>query len=94
MPLLTMIAAANFARTMAKRLVGNVDGLTIDEIELDAASDEWVVAVSFWLPAPAPKRGAAIISPTPIRREGRLLRIGTRTPTRLISMKVRPQLDS
>jgi len=91
---LTMIAAANFAKTMAKRLIGDVQGLTVDEIELDESSDEWVVAVSFWLPTPAPKRGVAVISPTPLRREARVLRIGAQTPPRLISMKVRPLVGS
>lgn len=85
-----MITTANFAKSIAKRLIGPVDGLTVDEIELDDHSNEWVVAVSFWLPAPGPKKGMAVISPTPIRREGRVLRIGAKAPPRLISMKVKP----
>jgi hypothetical protein len=85
----TMIEAANFAKTIARRLIGEIHGLTVDEIELDENSHEWVVAVSFWLPTPAPKRGLAIISPTPIRREARVLRIGTQKPPRLISMKAK-----
>ena len=89
-----MIAAANFAKTMARRLVGNVQGLTVDEIELDEQSNEWVVAVSFWLPAPASKRGMAVISPTPIHRETRVLRIGASTPRQLISMKARSVASS
>jgi hypothetical protein len=82
-----MIAVANFARTMARRIVGDVQGLTIDEIELDESSDERVVAVSFWLPPPTPKGGVAVISPAPLRREARILRIGGQTPARLFSMK-------
>jgi hypothetical protein len=86
---LTMIEAANFAKTMAKRLIGDVQGLIVDEIELDASSHEWVVSLSFWLPPPAPKRGVAVISPVPLRRETRLLRIGMQKPARLISMKAK-----
>jgi hypothetical protein len=89
-----MISAANFAKTTAKRLIGSVEGLTVDEIELDEASREWVIAVSFWLPPPGPKKGMAVISPTPLRREIRVLRISAQTPARLISMKVKTPTDS
>ena len=84
---LTMLAAS-FAKTIARRLAGNVQGLAVDEIELDGRSNEWIVVVSFWLPTPAPSRGAAVISPTPLHRERRVLRIDAAgRARRLISMK-------
>lgn len=91
---LTMIEAANFAKTMARRLIGDVQGLTVDEIELDDSSHEWVVSLSFWLPPPAPKRGVAVISPVPLRRETRVLRIATQKPARLISMKAKSPIGA
>ena len=84
-----MITVANFAKRIAKRIAGDVQGITVDEIELDESSSEWVVSVSFWLPAPIPRRGAAIIGPMPVCRETRVLRIGSKLPARLLSMKVK-----
>ncbi len=86
---LTMIAVANFAKRIAKRIAGDIQGITVDEIELDESLKQWIVTVGFWLPAPVPKRGAAIIGPTPICRESRVLRIGSKSPARLVSMKVK-----
>jgi hypothetical protein len=84
-----MIAVANFAKRIAKRIAGDIQGITVDEIELDDNSNEWVVTVSFWLPTPIPRRGAAIIGPTPVCRETRVLRIGSKSPARLLSMRVK-----
>jgi hypothetical protein len=84
-----MVTVANFAKRMAKRIAGDVHGVTVDEIEFDKRSNEWVVTVGFWLPTPVPKRGAAIIGPTAVFREARILRIGSKSPARLVSMKVK-----
>ena len=84
-----MITVANFAKRMAKRIAGDVQGITVDEIEFDKSSNEWLVTVGFWLPPPVARRGAAIIGPTPICRETRVMRIGSKSPARLVSMKVR-----
>jgi hypothetical protein len=85
-----MIAVANFAKRIAKRISGDIQGITVDEIEFDESSNEWTVTVGFWLPAPVPKRGAAIVGPTPVCRESRVLRICSKSPARLVSMKVKP----
>ncbi len=89
-----MIAAVKFARAMAKQLVGDVQGLTVDEIDLDDSAQAWVIALSFWLPSPFHKSGVAIISPAPLHREVRTLRIGAQSPARLLSMKARPLIGS
>lgn len=85
-----MIAVADFAKRIAKRISGDIQGITVDEIELDERSNEWIVTVGFWLPTPSPRRGSAIIGSAPICREARVLRIGTGSPARLVSMKVKP----
>jgi len=84
-----MIAVATFAKRIAKRIAGDIQGITVDEIEFDERAKEWVVTIGFWLPTPVAKRGAAIIGPTPICRESRVLRIGSKSPGRLVSMKVK-----
>ena len=87
---LTMIAVADFAKRIAKRISGDIQGITIDEIELDERSNEWIVTIGFWLPSPLPRRGSAIVAPMPICREARVLRIGAKSPARLVAMKVKP----
>jgi hypothetical protein len=87
---LSMVAAANYAKSMTRKLVGSeIQSLTVDEIELDDRKQEWVVGVSFWIQPPkAP--GVTLITPQPFQRQSRVLRIGAFTPPNLISMKVKP----